>query len=167
MTEKEARFKKEILISYKALKHSVINFSAGRFYSNVRIAVITKAQRRKTNKQTRKLRSNREAWPYTNSYTHEPHPKKKMAESDNASGTGSSRQKKGKVSQFCNIRQGFRFLLQRHQMDCKILQRQKCHFTQQIFNTYVLDMKLNAGEREVIGFMYQLSAALKLSALKK
>lgn len=43
MTEKEARFKKKILISYKALKHSGINFSAGRFYSNVRIAVITKA----------------------------------------------------------------------------------------------------------------------------
>ena len=67
---------------------------------------------------------------------------------------GSSRQKKGKVSQLHDIRQGLGFLLQRHQMDCKILQRQKYQLTQQIFNTYVLDTKLNAGEREIIGFMY-------------
>lgn len=57
MTEKEARFKREILISYKALKHSVINFSAGRFYSNGKNSGHHQGieeKNKQTNKETKK-----------------------------------------------------------------------------------------------------------------
>lgn len=121
---KEARLRREILISYKALKHSVINFSEGRkFYFNGKNSYHHQGigEREKKNQGTQEVTKKQHGlWSHMNSYPHGPHPKRKRAEASKkeegrrrraaVTGTGSSRHRRRKESLLQCTRPGLRCL---------------------------------------------------------